>query len=229
MNKTTLISLLTGLGLLLVQTLSFAGVAFPSATGNQYVPDQILVKFKPGVAAAARAQMAQTYGAQAIQTLGNQPNLVLANLIPGQTVAQAVSAYSNDPNVAYAQPNYIYHALAVPVDPQYGQLWAAKNTGQTINSVVQGEGWIYPTNNPGTAGDDMNLESAWNVQTDCSTVVVAGWTPELTTTRRTSPPICGWVMRCTVKILQPMLPLAPVAIRWISPVMAPMSLASSER
>lgn len=173
MNKNTFVSLLTGLGLLLTQTLSFAGMAFPLAAGNQYVPDQILVKFKPGVATAVRAQMAQTYGAQAMQTLGNQSDLVLANLTPGQTVEQAVSAYSRDPNVAYAQPNYIYHALAVPTDPQYGQLWAAKNTRQTINSIVQGEGSIYPTNNPGTAGDDMNLESAWNAQTDCSTVVVA--------------------------------------------------------
>ena len=166
MNKTTLVSLLTGLGLLLTQTLSFAGAAFPSATGNQYVPDQILIKFKPGVVATARAQVAQTYGAQAMQALGNQPDVVLANLIPGQTVEQAVSAYSSDPNVAYAQPNYIYHALAVPTDPQYGQLWAAKNTGQTMLT-----GTYAPAT--GTGGDDMNLESAWNVQTDCSTVVVA--------------------------------------------------------
>jgi subtilisin family serine protease len=172
MNKITLVSLLSGFGLFLAQTLSFAGVAFPLAGGNQYVPNQILVKFKPGVAAAARAQMAQTYGAQAMQTLGNQPDFVLANLTPGQTVEQAVSAYSSDPNVAYAQPNYIYHALAVPgptPDPQYGQLWAVKNTGQSIATGT------YPAGVPvtGTAGDDMNLESAWNVQTDCSTVVVA--------------------------------------------------------
>lgn len=167
MNKNTFVSLLSGLSLLLAQTPSFAGNAFQPATDNQYVEDQVLVKFKPGVVAAARAQMAQTYGAQAMQTLGNQPDLVLANLTPGQTVAQAVSAYSNDPNVAYAQPNYIYHALAVPTDPQYGQLWAAKNTGQTITTGT----YLFTYN--GTLGNDMNLESAWNVKTDCSTVVVA--------------------------------------------------------
>lgn len=173
MNKTTLVSLLTGLGLLLAQIPSFAGVTFPLAAGNQYVPDQILVKFNPGVTAAARTQMAQTYGAQAMQTLGNQPDFMLANLTPGQTVEQAVGAYSNDPNVAHAQPNYIYRATTAPNDPQYAQLWAAKNNGQNVSSVVQGEGWIYPTDNPGTPSDDINLESAWNVQTDCSTVVVA--------------------------------------------------------
>lgn len=172
MHKTVLVSLLTGLGLLLAQTFSFAGGLLPTAT-DKYVQGQVLVKFKPGMAAAARAQMVQNYGAQAMLALGEQSDVVLAQLTPGQTVVQAVSAFSNDPNVAYAQPNYIYHAQAVPTDPQYGQLWAAKNTGQAVNSVVQGEGWIYTTNNPGTPGDDMNLESAWNVQTDCSTVVVA--------------------------------------------------------
>lgn len=158
--------MLSGLGLLLAQTPSSAGNAFQPATANQYVEGQVLVKFKPGVATAARAQLAQTYGAQAMQTLGNQSDLMLAKLTPGQTVEQAIGVYANDPNVAYAQPNYIYHTQAVPTDPQYGQLWAAKNTGQTIAT-----GTYAPTT--GTAGNDMNLESAWAVQNDCSSVVVA--------------------------------------------------------
>lgn len=166
MNKSTLASLLAGLGLLLIQTPSFAGVAFPFSTGNQYVQGEVLVKFKPQIVAATRAQMAQIYGTQAMQAIGNQPDLVLAKLTPGQTVEQAVGAYNNDLNVAYAQPNYIYHTQAIPTDPQYGQLWAAKNSGQTIATSSY-------TPATGTSGNDMKLESAWNVQTDCSTVVVA--------------------------------------------------------
>jgi len=172
MNKITLVSLLSGIGLLLSQNMTFAGVSFPLTGGIQFVPNQVLVKFKPGMAVSG-AQFATNYGAQAMQAVGNKPDILLATLSPGQTVAQAVRTYKNDPNVAYAQPNYIYHSAAVPSDPQYGQQWAAKNNGQSVNSVIQGEGWIYPTDNPGTAGDDMNLESAWNVQTDCSTVVIA--------------------------------------------------------
>lgn len=170
MNKTKLASLLTGVGLLLAQTQSFAGAAWTPAAGNQYVQGEILVKFKPGVAAAVRTQIAHNYGAQAVQLLANQPSMVLAKLTPGQSVEQAVSAYANDPNVEYAQPNYIYHTLATPgptPDPQYGKLWAAKNTGQTVSPSS------YGIHNPGTAGSDMNLEPAWNVQTDCSSVVVA--------------------------------------------------------
>lgn len=171
MNKIKFASLLTGLGLLLAQTPSFAGAAWTPATGNQYVQGEMLVKFKPGVAAAMRTQIAHNYGAQSVQTLANLPSIVVAKLTPGQSVEQAVSAYANDPNVEYAQPNYIYHALATPVptpDPDYGKLWAAKNTGQTITPGS------YTINNPPvTAGHDMSLESAWDVQTDCSSVVVA--------------------------------------------------------
>jgi thermitase len=172
MNKIKFASLLTGLGLLFAQTPSFAGVTLNPATGgSQYVEGEILVKFKPGVAAAMHTQIARNYGAQAVQTLAHLPAMALAKLMPGQSVEQAVSAYANDPNVEYAQPNYIYHALATPtptLDPGYGKLWAAKNTGQTISP------YSYTINNPPvTAGNDMNLESAWDVQTDCSSVVVA--------------------------------------------------------
>ena len=166
MKKLQRTSLLIGLGFLFIQAPAFAGTT-PRALGNQFSQDQILVKFKPKVAAAARTQMAQAYGAQTMQVLGNQADLVLAKLTAGQTVAQAVSAYQSDPNVEYAQPNYIYHALTVPNDTQYGQLWAAKNTGQTVS------GGSYTTNNPGTAGNDMNLEAAWSLKTDCSSVLVA--------------------------------------------------------
>ena len=170
MNQTKLATLLAVLGLLLIQTPSYAGTEWAPASGSEYVKDQILVKFKSGLSAAARSLTAQTYGAQAIQAVGEQSDLVLAKLTPGQTVEQAVSAYANDPNVEYAQPNYIYHVLAypraIPTDPQYGQLWAANNIGQTIAT-----GTYSPTT--GTSGNDMNLERAWYTQTDCSSVVVA--------------------------------------------------------
>ncbi|HLP97227.1 MAG TPA: S8 family serine peptidase [Sideroxyarcus sp.] len=165
-NKLGLLS--TGLGLMLAQTLSFAGTAWTPSNGSQYVKDQILVKFKSGVTAASRAQIAQGLGASTVQAVGNQSDMVVASLMPGQTVEQAVTTYANDPNVAYAQPNYIYHTQAVPTDPQYaaGQIWAAKNTGQTMLTGT------YPVAT-GTTGADLNLESAWDIQTDCSSVVVA--------------------------------------------------------
>jgi len=141
---------------------------FGQAAG-QFVPNQVLVEFKPGATLALRNQTAQLYGAQSIQALAQTNGLSVANLPAGQTVAQAMSLYANNPNVASVQPNYIYHTSAIPNDAQYAQLWAAKNVGQAITTGT------YPAGAPvtGTAGNDMNLEAAWNVQTDCSTVTVA--------------------------------------------------------
>ncbi|MHB8345591.1 MAG: S8 family serine peptidase [Acidiferrobacterales bacterium] len=151
---------------------SFAGTSDASAIAPsaRYVPGEVLVKFRPAVAAQERAA--------AVAAIGNTIRAEVANhwvriaLGPGQSVAQMVSAYKGDPNVEYAQPNYIYHAEAIPDDPQFGNLWAFNNTGQTVAFAPQGEGWIYSPNR-GTPGDDMDIESAWNHITDCSSVVVA--------------------------------------------------------
>ena len=130
------------------------------------------MKFKPSTSADARTATVAARGHSIFAGL-NQPGWARVKVGTGQTVEAALAAYQNDPNVEYAQPNYIYHATAVPVDPQYGQLWAFKNTGQIVSSVVQGGGALYQTNNPGTSGDDMNIEPAWGQITDCSSVVVA--------------------------------------------------------
>jgi subtilisin family serine protease len=91
----------------------------------------------------------------------------------GQTVDDAIAAFQKNPSVEFAQPNYIYNVATVPNDPLYGQLWPFKNAGQTVNPVVQAGGFLYTTNNPGTPGDDLHIESAWSHITDCSSVVVA--------------------------------------------------------
>lgn len=170
MNRKGFALLLASLGLLLVQTTSLARPSASAAPRQQpqYVKDQVLIKFKPGVSAVARSQAAQAYGASTMQTVGSKKDVVLAKLIRRQSVEQAVKDLSSDPGVEYAQPNYIYHALAAPTDPVYatGQLWAAKNTGQTMLT-----GSYVPAT--GTAGADMKLEAAWDIQTDCSSVVVA--------------------------------------------------------
>lgn len=172
MKTNSLVSLLSCLGLLIAQNLAHAGTFQSAANGGEYAPGEIIVKFKPNVSLTARSQTAKTYGAQAMQSFTHTPDWGVAKLPAGQTVTQALSLYANDPSVEYAQPNYIYHAMAQPsptLDPDYGQLWAAKNTGQPINTGT------YPSGFPvaGTPGDDMNLEAAWNVQTDCSSVTVA--------------------------------------------------------
>jgi len=149
----------------LVSAAPFARPDWAGAAPSQYVPGEVLVKFKPSVIAQERTASIAALGHTVLAQL-EQPGWTQVKLAADQSVTEALVAYQNDPNVDTVQPNYIYHAAAVPNDTQYGQLWAFKNTGQAVTS-----GTYTPTS--GTPGDDMNIEPAWSHITDCSGVVVA--------------------------------------------------------
>ncbi|MFC5489944.1 S8 family serine peptidase [Dokdonella soli] len=76
------------------------------------------------------------------------------------SVDQLLSALRGDPNVIYAEPNYIVHANTVPNDPRFSELWGMRNIGQTILGV------------PGTVGADIKAEPAWTVTTGTRSIVV---------------------------------------------------------
>jgi subtilisin family serine protease len=159
---------LVGAALTLYAQVSAAPFAQPDLAGaatSQYVPGEVLVKFISAAIAQERTASVTALG-HTVLTHMEQPGWTHVKLAAGQTVTEALVAYQNDPNVDAVQPNYIYHAAAVPNDTQYAQLWAFKNTGQTITT-----GTYSPTT--GTMGDDMNIEPAWSHITDCSGVVVA--------------------------------------------------------
>jgi subtilisin family serine protease len=154
---------------------SFAPAAVVDAATAHYVPGEILVKFKPATSGQTRLATTEAKGHSVLADL-NHPGWARVKVGTGQTVESALVIYQNDPNVEYVQPNYIYHTTAAPNDPQYGQLWAFKNTGQTINNTFTQpplSSLTYTTNNPGTPGNDMGIEKAWDHITDCSSVVVA--------------------------------------------------------
>jgi thermitase len=134
--------------------LALPAVSFAAAriepTAN-YVPGEVLVKFKEATAAQERSSTVAAMSGAIHADL--KRNWMHVKLGAGQTVQQAIADYQNNPNVEYAQPNYIYWATAAPNDPQYNRLWAFKNTAH--------------------AGADLNIENAWNHTTDCSSVVVA--------------------------------------------------------
>ena len=75
-------------------------------------------------------------------------------------VARAVQALSANPNVRYAEPNFIYHAADFPVppnDPRRGDLWGMHNVGQT----------------GGTIDADIDAMEAWQIAQGSTEVVVA--------------------------------------------------------
>jgi subtilisin family serine protease len=171
---TILIVVLTGVVLAFSNSISAELSTQFNPTAAKYVPGEVLVKFKPQATAQIRLATVASQRHSVLANL-NQPGWVHLKIGAGQSVDQALAAYQNDPSVEYVQPNYIYHLAAVPNDTQYGQLWAFKNTGQTISNAITQPPLspVYSMNNPGTPGFDINIEKAWDHITDCSSVVVA--------------------------------------------------------
>jgi subtilisin family serine protease len=155
-------------------TLVSSGLATGKNARQAHVSDEILIKFKPTASLQSQELSVSSHGAKKIRTF-DQSGWVNLKLSKGLSMEAALVAYSNDPNVESVQPNYIYRITTAPNDSNYGQQWALKNSGQTINnSLTQPPSSpVDATNNPGTPGNDMDLELAWDQLTDCSAVTVA--------------------------------------------------------
>lgn len=138
-----------------------------NSTRLHYVPGEILVKFKPTSSPLMRQQSLAAFARHDAQTLSSD-GLVRVRLAPGETVDTAITAHAGDPAIEYAQPNFIYHTLNTPADTFYSQMWGLNNTAQTVATGS------YATNNPPpVAGSDIDAQSAWDLNTDCSTMTVA--------------------------------------------------------
>lgn len=111
-----------------------------------YVKDELLVKYKNSTAttAAARSVNAQI-GAHVLEEfsgLGWQRVKVPAYL----SLEQARLAYEKSPEVESVQPNFYYHLLSTPNDPQFGALYGLQK---------------------------ISAPSAWDLATGNSNIVVA--------------------------------------------------------
>ncbi len=144
------------------------------ANTSEYMPGEILVKFKPKASIAAVNHFISTQGHSALTThKTNSFTHVKFNMLID--VQATLNDYRNNPDVEKAQPNFIYHTSTLPNDPLFSQMWSAKNTGQTIAKTSTGKNAPLASNNPpgNFSGNDMDLENAWSINTDCRSVVVA--------------------------------------------------------
>jgi subtilisin family serine protease len=148
-------------------TLSIAGAPSGAAPGHHAatarhdsMPGEVLVRFRAGTSGAQMAGAARSLGASVLQTFRNVSSLQLLRLPAGSSVFGAAASLAARSDVAYAQPNFVYHvdgALdTVPNDPLYNQQWHLNNTGQL----------------GGTPGDDVDAQKAWDTSTGSSDVIV---------------------------------------------------------
>jgi subtilisin family serine protease len=125
--------------------------------GKKYVPGQILVRFRPGVAASTVRAAHLAVAADVIEALPGSSGLQLVRIPTKASLAQTLASYRSNPNVLYAEPDYVVHSLQTPNDPFFTEMWQLLNTGQS----------------GGTLGADIRATQAWNITTGSSNVVIA--------------------------------------------------------
>lgn len=142
---------------------------------QQYVQGEVIVKFRSGTSESVKSGKIAALGEKIEKKglkfnkgtgHGHDQDVHHVKLRDGKKVEDAIKEYEKDPDVEYVQPNYIYKINLAPNDPNYSSMWGLKNSGQTVS------GGSYSTNNPGSAGFDMDMEKAW-AKTTGSNVVVA--------------------------------------------------------
>ncbi len=129
--------------------------------GREVVAQEVLVKFRPSALMAPRiGQILAAHDITDLRSVGGTGILRLRSR--SKDVATLVRGLSAQPDVLYAEPNYIVHiADTVPNDPLFPQLWGLQNTGQPILGV------------PGTPGADISAAPAWDLTTGSQANVVA--------------------------------------------------------
>lgn len=115
---------MVALGLTALGTGASPAVGAPAELGaeREFVSGEVLVQFKPRVAASSRASVLSEVDASVEKNLPIA-GVQLVELGGGDSVPAAVTALEDEPEVVYAEPNYLYRADAIPDDPLFGELW----------------------------------------------------------------------------------------------------------
>ena len=93
------------------------------AEAPPFVDDAVLVRFTPGTPGAAKAAARAGVEGQLDASLDLVPGLERVKLHGHRSVTDAVDALGKNPNVVYAEPDYVVSAIATPNDPLFPQLW----------------------------------------------------------------------------------------------------------
>ncbi|MBY4676953.1 S8 family peptidase [Marinobacterium arenosum] len=159
---------LTGLLSLLLSAPAFAG---PPVMPPPFAPDQVVVVFQPGTAAADKRAAHSQAGSRVIRTI---PTLNAALVsVPANSVQATIDRYGKNPNVRYAEPNF-YRTFVIPDEGQeppppdgvgdyFKEQWGLHNSGQGFGAMLDPITLqlIAPLYN-GLADADIDAPEGWD-------------------------------------------------------------------
>jgi thermitase len=106
-----------------------------------HVPDQLLVKLGPGTEGRAPAVLAAA-GAEVLDTIP-QLGLAVVRTAPRADLVAAAAGLAASPDVAWAEPNYVFSLDSAPNDPYY-----ASYQSSYLSRMEMPAAWEYTTGRP---------------------------------------------------------------------------------
>jgi subtilisin family serine protease len=97
-------------------------VAAAPAAAEDFVPGELIVRFKASARASERSETL-AHRRAAVHAQLPLRGTQLVRLQPGDSVGAAAAAFERDPDVLYAEPNFLYRVERTPNDPMFGSLW----------------------------------------------------------------------------------------------------------
>jgi len=126
------------------------------AEGPKYRTDRVLVRFRPKVTRGSMSAAHSKVRGEVVGEFRSVERLQIVYLGQNVSVREALHQYRQNPDVLYAEPDYVVKAFTTPNDPQFASQWNLHNTGQ----------------NGGKPGADIHAPEAWALTTGNSSVVV---------------------------------------------------------
>jgi len=136
----------------------------------KFIPGEFIVKFKSGVnfEVGSNQENKCIVGITTVDLLGEQynvltlekifsfkeissinteglPNIYKYTVPKDSDILSIVKEYNKDPNVEYAEPNYIYHTFNIPNDPYFDEQWALNQSNDC--DIDAPEAWAIETGN----------------------------------------------------------------------------------
>jgi thermitase len=133
--------------------------------GERYVPDEVLVKFKPSLSQTSIQVFVNAYQAKTIEKI-QKYGIYKLKVAEHSSVEETVRIMEQNPDVQYVHPNYIVRITAVPKpnDTFFEYQYALFNEGQDIG---------IPGSPHGKNRADIKALEAWDETKGTQEIVIA--------------------------------------------------------
>jgi subtilisin family serine protease len=135
---------------------------------EEFTPGELIIKLRESIKfkslegtvtteSETLDQLNKAYGVTKVNLISEKDegshlsNIYKISLPDTVNVLQAVKDYSKNPDVEYAEPNYIYYTCKVPNDPLFGEQWGLNQSSD----------------------HDIDAPEAWDIENGSSNVTIA--------------------------------------------------------